>query len=61
MSSLTDIKIVFGGFDEKEMIAFSVDGVHFITSEMRLDPSAMWFDHKSMSSGKQGLDPFEYL
>ena len=52
MASLVDVKIVFGGFDEKENIVFSVDCVHFTANEFRLDPSTKWFDFKSHSSGK---------
>ncbi len=58
MASLVDIKIVFGGFDEKEMIVFSVDSVHFTANEFRLDPSAKWFDFKSHSSGKHSCSIF---
>lgn len=51
MASLSETKIVFGGFDPNENICFSVDNVHFMTNEFRLDPSAKWFDFKSRSAG----------
>ena len=51
MASLEPDKIVLGGFDEKEVYAFSLDDVHFLTNEFRLDPSGTWYDFKSNSTG----------
>lgn len=49
IQSLKSKKIVFGGFDEREIFWVSIDKVNFLVEEFRLDPSTKWYDHKSKS------------
>jgi hypothetical protein len=44
-------KVVWGQWDEDEIFIVSVDGVHCRVQEVRKDPSAKWFDHKSHGAG----------
>ncbi|KAK1744412.1 hypothetical protein QTG54_004945 [Skeletonema marinoi] len=45
------IVLDLNNFDPKEVIIVSVDCVNYATTEFRLDPSTMWFDHKSHGPG----------
>jgi uncharacterized protein YfaT (DUF1175 family) len=38
-------------FDPNETYIITVDGVYFVTSEFRLDPSSKWYDHKRNCAG----------
>lgn len=49
IQSLKSKKIVFGGFDDREIFWVSVDKVNFLVEEFRLDPSTKWYDFKSKS------------
>jgi hypothetical protein len=51
--SLYDEKITFDVtlFDEDEVHWLSVDTVNYITQEFRCNPSVLWYDPKSKSSG----------
>ena len=49
IQSLKKKKVIFGGFDERETYWYSVDKCNFLIEECRLDPSTIWFDHKSKS------------
>lgn len=51
IASLKALKIKLDGFDDDEIYIFGVDGVHFLTEEFRLQPSSIWYDFKSHSSG----------
>ncbi|KAL7530043.1 hypothetical protein ACHAXR_005821 [Thalassiosira sp. AJA248-18] len=51
MASMEQDKVILGGFDEREVYIFSLDDVHFLTEEFRLDPSSKWYDFKSNSTG----------
>ena len=53
MAKLGRKKIVFALKDDVK-IGRSVDGVTFMTREMRLDPSSKWFDWKTHSCGLVG-------
>jgi hypothetical protein len=51
IQSLKTKKIRFGEFDPDEIYIITVDGVHFVTNEFRLDPSGKWYDHKRNCAG----------
>ena len=46
MEELSNVKIVWGDFDDDEIFIVSVDGVHCKIFEPRTDPGSKWFDHK---------------
>ena len=51
IQSLKAKKNRFGEFDPNEIHIITVDGVHFVTNEFRLDPSGKWYDHKRNCAG----------
>jgi hypothetical protein len=51
VQGLKKTKVVWGNFDEEEVFIISVDGVHCRIQEVRRDPGAKWFDHKSNGPG----------
>ena len=51
IQSLKEKKIRFGEFDPNEIFIITVDGVHFVTNEFRLDPSSKWYCHKRNCAG----------
>jgi hypothetical protein len=44
-------KVVWGDWEDEDIFIISVDGVHCRVQEVRKDPSAKWFDHKSHGAG----------
>lgn len=48
---LKETKVVWGDFNEDEVFLLSVDGVHCRIQEVRKDPGAKWYDHKSNGPG----------
>ena len=63
IQSLKPLKITFDGMDPKLKWLF-IDGVHFITEEMRTDPDSKWWSHKSNGPGfayEVVLDTVEYV
>ena len=42
---------MWGGFDDEEVFIISVDGIHCEIQEVRKDPGAKWYSHKSNSAG----------
>jgi hypothetical protein len=44
-------KVVWGDWENEDIFIISVDGVHCRVQEVRKDPSAKWFDHKSHGAG----------
>jgi DDE superfamily endonuclease len=51
IQSLKGTKVVWGTFDEDEVFLITVDGVHCRIREVRKDPGAKWYDHKSNGPG----------
>jgi hypothetical protein len=51
ISLLKQFKIVFGGFEDDDILFISVDGVHCMIDEPRRAPSSKWYSHKSNSAG----------
>ena len=51
IQGLKDIKIKWEEYDDDEMWVVSVDGVHCRIQEVRKDPGAKWYDHKTNSAG----------
>jgi hypothetical protein len=51
IQNLKEKKIVWGEWEDEELFVISVDGVHCRVREVRKDPGAKWFDHKSHGAG----------
>jgi hypothetical protein len=51
IQALKSSKIKWEEYDNDEMWVVSVDGVHCRIQEVRKDPGAKWFDHKTNSAG----------
>jgi hypothetical protein len=51
IQGLKESKVVWGDFDEDEVFIVSVDGVHCQIQEVRRDPGAKWYSHKSNGPG----------
>jgi hypothetical protein len=51
IQGLKQSKVTWGNFDEDEVFIISVDGVHCKIQEVRKDPGAKWFSHKSNGPG----------
>jgi hypothetical protein len=50
MASMEEDVIIFGGFGE-EIHCFGIDGIHFTTTEFRLNPSSEWYNFKNGGAG----------
>ncbi|MFN7879604.1 MAG: hypothetical protein ACK5P1_06300, partial [Sphingobacteriia bacterium] len=48
---LKEKKVVWGEWGNEDIFIISVDGVHCRIQEVRKEPSAKWFDHKSHGAG----------
>lgn len=51
ISEMKQFKIVFGDFEDDDVLFISIDGVHCKILEPRKCPSSKWFSHKSNSAG----------
>lgn len=51
IQGLKEKKVVWGDWNNEDIFVISVDGVHCRIREVRKDPSAKWFDHKSHGAG----------
>lgn len=51
IQSLKEKKVVWGDWDDDEIFVVSVDGVHCRVREVRKDPGAKWYSHKSHGAG----------
>lgn len=51
IQQLKELKVQWGGFDDDEVFIISVDGIHCRIQEVRKDPGAKWYSHKTNSAG----------
>jgi DDE superfamily endonuclease len=51
IQAMKETKVVWGGFDFDEIFIISVDGVHCRIQEVRKEPGAKWYSHKSNGPG----------
>ena len=51
IQALKHTKITWENYDDDELWIISVDGVHCRIQEVRKDPGAKWYDHKTNSAG----------
>jgi DDE superfamily endonuclease len=51
IQGLKAMKVVWGDFDDEEVFLLTVDGVHCRIQEVRKDPGAKWYDHKTHGPG----------